>query len=98
MKPIQSASFGQVVRLVLSLRFRLFARSLTSQGLLGTLVAVGLALLLSLGLGVGSFLLFSAVEGIHQNPVWMAWLFEERCPYRMDSPSKDRPLPLTLAG
>ena len=68
-----SASFGEVVRLVLSLRFRLFARALTSRGLLGTLVAVVVALALSLGMGVGSFLLFSAVEGIHQNPVWMAF-------------------------
>lgn len=70
---MQTASFGEVVRLVLSLRFRLFARALTSRGLLGTLVAVVLALALSLGLGLGSFLLFSAVEGIHQNPVWMAF-------------------------
>ena len=68
---MRTASFGEVVRLVLSLRFRLFTRSLTSQGLFGTLFAVGLALLLSLALGAGSFLLFSAVEGIHQNPVWI---------------------------
>ena len=61
------------MRLVLSLRFRLFARAITSRGLLGTLVAVTVALALSLGLGVGSFLLFSAVEGIYQNPVWMAF-------------------------
>jgi ABC-2 type transport system permease protein len=65
--------FGEVVRLVLSLRFRLFARALTSRGLLGTLVAVTVALALSLGLGVGSFLLFSEVEGIYRNPVWMAF-------------------------
>jgi len=62
-----------VVRLVLSLRFRLFARGLTSRGILGTLVAVLVAAALSLGMGVGSFLLFSAVEGIYQNPVWMAF-------------------------
>jgi len=72
-KEVNVASFGEVVRLVLSLRFRLFARGLTSRGILGTLAAVAVALALSLGLGVGSFLLFSAVEGIYQNPVWMAF-------------------------
>jgi len=72
-KTTTSASFGEVVRLVLSLRFRLFARGLTSRGILGTLAAVVVALALSLGLGVGSFLLFSAVEGIYRNPVWMAF-------------------------
>lgn len=69
----RAASFGRVVRLVLSLRFRLFARALTSRGILGTLVAVAFALALSLGLGLGGFLLFSAVEGVYQNPVWMAF-------------------------
>jgi ABC-2 type transport system permease protein len=70
---VQAASFGRVVRLVLLLRFRLFARALTSRGILGTLAAVLVALALSLGLGAGGFLLFSAVEGIRQSPVWMAF-------------------------
>jgi ABC-2 type transport system permease protein len=62
-------TFGQVIRL----RFRLFSRQLTGRGFLGGIASTLVALCLSGGLGVGSYLLFSSVSALDDNPTWMAF-------------------------
>jgi len=63
----------ETVKLILSLRFLLFARQMTGRGYWGTGLAILAALGLSGGLGVGGYLLFSEVGRIATNPVWMAF-------------------------
>jgi ABC-2 type transport system permease protein len=63
----------ETVKLILSLRFLLFARRMTGRGYWGTGLAVITALGISGGLGVGGYLLFSEVDRIAANPVWMAF-------------------------
>ncbi|HUU00962.1 MAG TPA: hypothetical protein VM425_05940 [Myxococcota bacterium] len=61
------------IGLLTGLRFRLFARRLTGRGLVGTFMALLFALGISLGLGVGAYLLFGALPQIASSPVWMAF-------------------------
>jgi len=61
------------IGLLTGLRFRLFARRLTGRGLVGTFLALLFALGISLGLGVGAYLLFGTLPQIASSPVWMAF-------------------------
>lgn len=71
--PAPAPGLWQTTGLVLGLRFRLFGRRLTRRGAVGTALAVVFAAGLSLGLGAGGYLLFSAVPAIATEPVWMAF-------------------------
>jgi ABC-2 type transport system permease protein len=64
---------GHTFRLVLGLRFILFARRLGRRGLLGAVLGGLLSAGLSGGLGLAAWWLFARVEAIAQQPVWMAF-------------------------
>jgi len=68
-----STGFFETVRLVVWLRFKLFARRMTGRGAIGACMAGLLAIGISVGLGIGTYLLFSAVPAIVSSPVWLAF-------------------------
>ncbi|MFH2007523.1 MAG: hypothetical protein ABI333_13140 [bacterium] len=65
--------FWTTVGLIVRLRFQLLSRRLTAGGRLGGVVAVAAVGSLAVGLGVGSYLLFSAVPAVATSRVWMAF-------------------------
>ncbi len=72
-------SLGETTRCLLGLRFLIFVRQLSHRGLLGTLVSAALAIALSAGLGLGSYLLFAAVPAITSHPIWMHFALSLFC-------------------
>ncbi len=66
-------ALGQTFRLVLGLRFVLFARHLGRRGLLGAALGGLLSAGLTGGLGLAAWWLFARVEALAVQPVWMAF-------------------------
>ena len=64
---------ARILGLILGVRFRIFWRRFGDSGCFGSIFGALLAVSLSLGLGVGSWCLFSKVDGITSDATWMAF-------------------------